>query len=379
MGAVEHLKTLCCLGLPPESAMIALTPVLHEIIPHSWSRWGLLDSKAARRSTWAENPAAAPLYRERLWRFLDSSSGMGRLYLSAFKAGSIGWALPLQGREWFHSSWYREIEAPLDVCWMLDAMISVDGRTVGLVALTRPRIARRFTTEDVQCLDRLRPWLGHALRQDTSNSGRLGSNAPISVAGAPVRSGELIATPNGKPVFQAAGTESLLKILAGESGDYTRQAPTRDALPSPVQVLVRRIVGAANGSGGNPPSMHLSTAHGVVTLEAKWLVPEGAFPQDVARDPKSCLVSVTLDLHEHPIAHAARVLRESGVTPMQLKVALQLALGKSKPAIARELGVQPSSVAEHTKELYQRLDVHSAAELGFKLWTSRPALQRSCD
>ena len=29
MGAVEHLKTLCCLGLPPESAMVAVMPLLH--------------------------------------------------------------------------------------------------------------------------------------------------------------------------------------------------------------------------------------------------------------------------------------------------------------------------------------------------------------
>jgi hypothetical protein len=36
MGEVEHLKTLCCLGLTPESAMIAVTPLLHEIkeLPH---------------------------------------------------------------------------------------------------------------------------------------------------------------------------------------------------------------------------------------------------------------------------------------------------------------------------------------------------------
>jgi hypothetical protein len=34
MGAVEHLKTLCCLGLPPASAIVAVTPLLHEIIPH---------------------------------------------------------------------------------------------------------------------------------------------------------------------------------------------------------------------------------------------------------------------------------------------------------------------------------------------------------
>jgi hypothetical protein len=38
MGAVEHLKALCCLGLPPESAMVAVVPLLHEIIPHGGSR-----------------------------------------------------------------------------------------------------------------------------------------------------------------------------------------------------------------------------------------------------------------------------------------------------------------------------------------------------
>jgi hypothetical protein len=34
MGAVEHLKTVCCLGLPPESAMIAVSPVARD--PAAW-------------------------------------------------------------------------------------------------------------------------------------------------------------------------------------------------------------------------------------------------------------------------------------------------------------------------------------------------------
>ena len=42
MGAVEHLKALCCLGLPPESAMVAVVPVLHEIIPHDGTRLALV-------------------------------------------------------------------------------------------------------------------------------------------------------------------------------------------------------------------------------------------------------------------------------------------------------------------------------------------------
>jgi DNA-binding CsgD family transcriptional regulator len=109
-------------------------------------------------------------------------------------------------------------------------------------------------------------------------------------------------------------------------------------------------------------------AYGVLTLEAKWLVPAGTLPEDAAKDPKACLITVTIELREHAIAHAARVLRESGATPAQTKVGIHLALGKPKPAIADELGIQLTSVADHTKKLYQNLDVHKSTELATKIW-----------
>jgi DNA-binding NarL/FixJ family response regulator len=112
----------------------------------------------------------------------------------------------------------------------------------------------------------------------------------------------------------------------------------------------------------------VSTAFGVLTLAAKWLVPAGTLAEDAARDPKACLISVMIELHEHAIAHAARVLRESGATPAQTKIGIHLALGKPKPAIADELGIQLSSVADHTKMLYQTLDVHNSTELATKIW-----------
>jgi hypothetical protein len=130
----------------------------------------------------------------------------------------------------------------------------------------------------------------------------------------------------------------------GEPVNDTRYVPVRDRLPSPILKLLRQITGAANGTSNTPPRMQVSTAYGVLTLEAKWLVPAGTLPTDAARDPKSCLIGVTTAFHEHPIAHAVRVLRESGATPAQTKVGIQLALGKPKPVIADELGVQLSSV-----------------------------------
>ena len=97
-------------------------------------------------------------------------------------------------------------------------------------------------------------------------------------------------------------------------------------------------------------------------------MPAGTLTEDAARDPKSCLISVTIELHEHPIAHAARVLRESGATPRQTKVGIQLALGKPKSVIAEELGIQLSSVVASTKKLYQNLDIHNSAELATRIW-----------
>jgi DNA-binding CsgD family transcriptional regulator len=154
----------------------------------------------------------------------------------------------------------------------------------------------------------------------------------------------------------------------GEPVVYKRYVPVSDKLPAPVLQLLRQITGAANGSSNTPPRVRVSTAFGVLTLEARWLVPAGTLAADAARDPQSCLIAVTIDLHEHAIAHASRVLRENGATPAQTKVGIHLVLGKTQPAIADELGIQLSSVADHTKRLYQTLDVHNSAELATKIW-----------
>jgi DNA-binding CsgD family transcriptional regulator len=222
--------------------------------------------------------------------------------------------------------------------------------------------------DDVQRFDRLRPWLAHAFRRSNFGKARQEDEAPFSKAGAPVRTGQMILTADAKLVYQTASLESLLRILLGEPVDPRRYVPVSDSLPAPVLKLLRQITGAANGTSNAPPRMRISTAYGVLTLEAKWFVPAGTLAADAARDPKSCLISVTIELREYPIAHAARVLRESGATPTQVKVGIHLALGKPKPLIADELGIQLSSVADLTRRLYQTLDVHNSAELATKIW-----------
>jgi DNA-binding CsgD family transcriptional regulator len=369
MGAVEHFKTLCCLGLPPESAMVAVMPLLCKIIPHGWARANLFEPNGTTGNGYSGNPEAVAHNRERLPAFAaDPASPISLILGPAFRAVGIGWGLHLQGRGYLESRHYREFEAPIDSCWILDAMIGEGGRSIALLHLTRPRSARPFTVDDVQRLDGLRPWLAHAFRRPLSGNAQQEDQAPIAAAGLSLLSGQLIVSSDARLIYQTSGLELLLRILAGEPADYLRPRTVRDKLPAPVLKLLRQITGAANGTSSTPPRMQVSTVYGALTLEAKWLVPAGTHAADAARDPKSCLIAVTIELHEHAIAHAARMLRDSGATPRQTKVGIQLALGKPKPAIADELGIQISSVVDLTKKLYQTLDVHNSTELATKIW-----------
>src|SRR6202022_3930962 len=114
-------------------------------------------------------------------------------------------------RGWLDSNWYREIKAPPDFFWIFyakkketaahhhlsfffsrpppppsAAMIGDAGRTSTIVSLTRPRSARPFTVDDMQRLDRLRPWLAHALRPQMDDSGP-GAQTAMAGAGPPAR------------------------------------------------------------------------------------------------------------------------------------------------------------------------------------------------
>jgi hypothetical protein len=360
MRALDHLKTLCCLGLPPESAIIALTPLLHEIIPHRWTRFDFF-ALGETCGGLSERPQKSSLCRESHNRALEGP-GPEQVWIAQRNATEIGWILHPRGRGWLDGPSYCEIEASLDSRWALDAMIGEGGRTYAALRLIRPHGARPFKADDVKRLHLLRPGLALALRPASAAAVDGGEERP-GIAGPSVLSGQLIVTAGGDVVHQTRTAEHLLVTLEG----YGQRGP---ALPPPIKRLVDRIVGAPQGSHCEPPPMQVSTPCGVHTVAAKWLIPAGTSAADMAKDPKGRLIAVSIELHEHPIAHAARILRMSGATPAQVCAGVKLALGKTKPQIAHELSIRESSVADLTRKLYQTLEVHNSAELGARIWLS---------
>ncbi len=95
--------------------------------------------------------------------------------------------------------------------------------------------------------------LSIAFHSCRSSSASKPSCRPPRAAGAPVLSGQMILTLDARIVFQTDSLEPLLRIIAGESGNYTKRLPLRENLPVQILELHRRMVGAAGGTSYGKP------------------------------------------------------------------------------------------------------------------------------
>lgn len=368
---LQHFTTLCCLGLAPEAALMAIAAGLRDVIPSSWTRICLHDKHGAVTLGYAEHGAFPAVFVERFAHIAKTHpSSIAALLVPAWRAAGIGWTLQKQNADYLQSAYYNEIERAVDACWLLDAIVHDGTRSKVSLMLTRPRAAKPFRSEDVILLDRLRPWIAHAFRERTTVAPREHEHA---MAGSALHKATMVASGAGKILFRSAGSEQLLMMLNGtfcnlgqHSGNYAPETPTM------VRQVIRELVCAATGHSASPPSASMATPWGLICVEAVWLTPSGASARDIIANHDAMQIAVNIELREHALPYIARVLRHSGVTPGQVRIGVLLATGMTKPAIARELGIKSSSVMDATRKIYERLEVRNAAELGMKFLTARP-------
>lgn len=370
MSAVEHFKTLCCLGLPPQPAMIALSAAVREVIPAAWTRMVLYDEQGAVTTAYAEHGDFTALAIERYPHFAETEpSSIAALMLPAWRAAGVGWTLPRQNADYFHTGYYAEIERPVDGCWILDGFGHDGRRSIAGLQLSRPRSAKPFRNDDVALLESITPWFAHAFRDRVAGD-RAEDTADLFAANA-LQKATVILDADGHVLCRTAGIPQMFMMLNGSAEEIKAAAGTRaDGLPTIVQRVVRALKGTASGDAITPPRARVRTSWGTFCLEAVWLAPAGAGAADIVADRRSARIAVNIELREHIVAHAARVLRESGASPAQMRIGVLLATGRNKPQIAQELGIKASSVIDATRKLYARLNVRNTSELAMRFWAA---------
>ena len=90
MRAVDHFKTLCCLNLAPQAAMIAIAGALHDIIPSEWNRIGFLTESGGLGAGYAEHPDLVTLGVRNLALFQGGDRWFIRHFGDACRDAAIG-------------------------------------------------------------------------------------------------------------------------------------------------------------------------------------------------------------------------------------------------------------------------------------------------
>ena len=347
---IAHFRQQCCLGIDAQTAMPSLLRAMHSLV-----------GSQANSFYWAaHNGDICNVYMEQLMprdlaahffsEFLnnpacDYSANGIRKYLPP--GTFVGSSARLFPETFYRSDIYNLIWRPQRRQEMLWARVrDAQGRSNG-VALMRVSGDPAFTERDEQRLSQLVPYLAHALNARPT--------APTQL----VEDGEsAIVVLNHRGEVQHASTEGRRLLLLAA---HSRVAPGavdwgRDGvLPLALAKLRESLAALFSGRPALPPVFELHNGWGKFVLRA--------YPLEADEGTGSSLIAVLIERHVPLKLKLMHVMQSLPLSAKQKEVCLLLAEGASYCTVAERLSVRSSTVIDHVRKIYNKLDVRSHHEL----------------
>jgi DNA-binding CsgD family transcriptional regulator len=355
--ATARFKQLSCLGLSSETVIPLLLAELHALVPSEDNDFFFVDARGETVGMYVESPDSLkvlPLYFAEFHEGHDArhkNLALSDAIHTQFGVHTFNSAVaPHIDVETYYRSYngYNEILRPAGYDQNFLRLIIRGGyRVLGCVTLWRRPGHGQWTTQEHQHLAALEPHFIHALTAEVE------ADFPMTQGG---RIGVIIATADGKVVHQSAEARQLLFLAV--SGPNLKGGGRMD-LPAQVVQLCRNL---SRITGGNPPqtsptTCHIRNAWGWFDFRAQRL--DGSASGD--------LVAITVT---HPEPLAVRLVRNASALPLtrrESEVAVLIANGLSLEKVAERLSISRHTANEHSRWIYNKLDVHNRAELTARL------------
>lgn len=349
-AAIAYIRELCALGLTGELLIPALLEALHRVIPSARNLFDWVNADGSISRYYFEGPIDPDLARLYFEEFHNKreAEAMPRYVDVIHSSATIRSAEELNHQRFFDSALYSEIWRPQRLHYRLEAIVrGRHGRAIGSLVLYREKGDGIFSRADEETLATLVPYVAHGLQQSSAE--------PVDFASAGSRAVLVNLDAQGRIVHLSRYAYKVLLLAHGDiSPAAAARAPASEDFPT--LGLLHRQIARAPGPGPEAPcTLTLNNAWGRFDFRAERLsAVSGAGP---------ALTGITI---EHLVPREVRdldALAGSALSITQQKVCAMLLRGWSQARIAAHLGVSATTVTDHVRKIYRKLDLHSADEL----------------
>ncbi|MGR9052180.1 MAG: helix-turn-helix transcriptional regulator [Gammaproteobacteria bacterium] len=248
----------------------------------------------------------------------------------------------------YKTDMYNLINKRFDMYHVLWAPMELDAKYTAVAALYRTRHQKPFDDKDQARLMHLRPYIVHAYQAANDIDFEPGPSA---------ESGMLIMDTRGNLLYQSPEAKRIL-----HQARYPRlliESRREDRLLTKLAALCRSLQNIFLGRDAPPPSFTHSGPNGRFTFRAYWL--------DGCQSRPDGVVGIIVEHRQPLILKILRGMRESPLSPTQKEVTLLLAQGLTLEQICGRLHVKPTTLKDHIRKIYLKLDIHQREELLPKL------------
>lgn len=352
---LASLRALSTMRLPPEVFIPAVLEALHGIIPSLRNLFDWTDAQGNLVRYYFEGPIDHEIASHYFREFHNRREGdvMPTFQQAVNGRSVIRSAAELENAAFFRSALYNEIWRPQGLHTRLEAVVKDSrGQPLGSLVLYRGEGERSFSTEDESLLTHVVRYVARGLEVPAAGRAaeefvtRRDRRAMLSLT----RDGQL-------QHLSADALKMLLLAHGGVTPDNASRAPRREEFPTLSMLWQHHVREPARRS--DPLTLTVENAWGRFTFESAAMAPL------TADAPPLIHVSI---VQQEPLGLSLRrAIDALPLTPAQREVCTLLHAGHSTTQIAAVLSIAPSTVADHVKKIYARLDVHSVHELSSRI------------
>lgn len=346
---VANVRALCGLGLPGEQLVPALLETLHHAIPSSRNLFDWTDAQGNLVRYFFEGPIDAEIARRYFEEFYNKreAEAMPAFRDSVTGRATVRSAAELDHPRFFRSALYNEIWRPQGLHARLEAIVrDARGRPLGSLVLYRGKGDPAFTPKEERLLADMVPYIARGLESE-------GTMALDFVPRRERRAVLSLAADGSLTHLSDDAHKMLLLSHGGITPSSAGRAPAGGDFPT-LGMLADQIRSHERASR-HQVALTVDNAWGRFVYEAQPLAP--------ARPGAAAAIHVSIQHQEPRLVAWRRALGGLHLSIAQTEVCALMRAGYTQHQIAAALSIAPSTVADHVKKIYTRLDVHSVREL----------------